>query len=253
MPQWTRAQVSEELEIALAYGVPRAEVVRDHILDLLALGDAACPGHEDQISNVEYGLEGCTADSGYTYRGLLVYEEEFEEDESAQFLLQKVSMADFEIIHPTGEIFYGGGSIDYERQQSMGAENHQESRSLIRGMWADPLHTESWLASGISAYLSMLMEEDDGEVMLQVEGSLGIAGHYLYFDALEFLSTDCGAQPRSGEIWIRQPDSSWFQLKFSGDCGCPQLMWNDQESFGELCVDTEVLYDDLLLSMGAAI
>ena len=252
-PQWTKEEVGEELEAALSYGLPRGEVFRDHILALLAQGDADCPGHEDQISSVEYGLEGCVADSGYTYRGILVYEEEFDEDESTQVLLQKVSMADFEIIHPSGEIFYGGGSMDYERLQPLDANGHRESRALIRGMWADPLHEESWFSTGVSTYLSMLMEEDNGETMLQLEGTLGIGGHHLYFNNIEFLSSDCDTQPRSGSIWIRQPDSSWFQLEFPADCGCPDLMWNDTEAFGTLCVDTSIIHASLLQSMGADI
>ena len=87
--------------------------------------------------------------------------------------------------------------------------------------------------------------------MLQLEGSLGISGHHLYFDGLEFLSDHCDDGPRSGAIWLRQPDSSWFQLSYDEDCGCPELTWNETESMGELCVDTGTIRADLLLSLGA--
>jgi hypothetical protein len=249
-PEWTPEEVAIELETALSYGMPRPEAVFDNILDLLAHGDSACPGHPTQISDLVWGLEGCTAESGYTYRGILVYEEKLDADESVELVSQLVSIADFEVIHPTGEIFLGGGTIDRLRQRSPGQESIQEGRSLIQGMWQDPLHEEAWLAEGISAYLSMLMEENDGTVV-QIEGSLGIGDHHLYFDRLEFLSDHCEDAPRSGAIWIRQPDSSWFQLSYDEDCGCPELTWNETESLGELCVDTSIIREDLLESLGA--
>ena len=251
-PTWTEEDVRTEVEAALEYGLPRPEVICENLLDLLAYGDGDCPGHDDQISNTVWGLEGCTADSGYTYKGLLVYEEFLDWDDPFEFLLQSITIGDFQIIHHTGEIVLGGGNVDYERQLEAGQSSNQQARSLIRGMWRDPLHTEPWLAAGISAYLSMLLEsEPDGGVMMQLEGSLGIDEYYLYFDQLEFLSSDCGGTPRSGGIWIRQPDSSWYQLTYDGSCGCPALTWNHTEVIGEACVDTSSLYDHLLLSLGA--
>ena len=148
------------------------------------------------------------------------------------------------------EIFLGGGTIDLFRQRPPGEESTQEGRSILQGMWKDPVHEEAWLAQGISAYLSMLMEENDG-TMVQLEGSLGIGDHHLYFDGLEFLSGECGDGPRSGAIWIRQPDSSWFQLNYDEDCGCPELTWNETDSLGELCVDVSPIRSDLLESLGA--
>jgi hypothetical protein len=252
-PEWSSEEVAEELDGALAFGLPRADVLSENILDLLARGDDACPGHSTQISHTIWGLEGCTAETGYSYRGILVYEEQLEESDGFQVLQQFTSTADFEIIYPTGETFLGGGSFQYERRLQDGHESIQQSRSSIQGMWEDPMHEESWLAEGISAYLSMEMDElkeGDGE-LLQIEGSLGIGGRHLYFDALEYSSDECDEGPRSGAIWIRQPDSSWFQLTYDSDCGCPELTWNGTEALGELCVDTSVIRENLLESLGA--
>jgi hypothetical protein len=250
-PDWTNEQVAEELDGILSLGLPRAEVICENILDLLARGDPTCPGHPMQISKPYVTLQGCTADSGYGYRGLLVFEEDLKLEDEAEVFTQFTSTADFEIIHPTGEIFLGGGGVEYKRRMSEGQELVVEARGGITGMWEDPLHEQGWLSEGISAYLSMSLVRNTIGEQLQITGALGIGKSHLYFDTLSYEPGECDDAPVSGGIWIRQPDSSWFQLNFDSDCGCPELSWNETESMGELCVDTSLIREDISRSLGA--
>lgn len=252
-PIWSADEVSQEVESALSYGLPRGEVLAGNILDLLSRGDDLCPGHPMMISMPYTTLKGCTAETEYSYRGILVYEDEVEEigQQEVERRRQFTSTADFEIIHPTGEIFYGGGNFDYKRDRSVESDVVMGGGSLITGMWGDPLHDVAWMRAGISAYMSVIYElrQDLAEHWIRIDGTLGVGGHHLYFNNLEFSSEVCGDSPMGGELWLRQPDTSWYQLRFDSSCTCPQLTWNQTDDLGEVCVDTSVLMADALVSL----
>jgi hypothetical protein len=252
-PIWSAEEVTDEISSALSYGLPRGEVLAGHILDLLSRGDELCPGHPMMISMPYTTLKGCTAQTEYSYRGILVYEDEVEEiaQQSVERRRQFTSTADFEIIHPTGEIFYGGGNFDYWRERSMESDIVIGGGALITGMWGDPLHEAEWMRSGISAYMTAIYElkQDGTEHWIRLDGTLGLGGHHLYFNDLQYSSEVCGDSPMGGELWIRQPDTSWYQLRFDSSCDCADLTWNQTDDLGEICVDTSVWMADVIRSL----
>ena len=52
-----------------------------------------------------------------------------------------------------------------------------------------------------------------------------------------------------GELWIRRPDTSWYQLRFDSSCDCADLTWNQTDDLGEICVDTSVWMADVIRSL----
>ena len=246
-PSWTPEEVAAEVEKAVAYGLPQAEVVADNILSLLSRGDGVCPGHPSMISQPYVALPGCVADTGYQYRGILVYEEEETEDETGTSSSIFTSTADFEIIYPTGEIFFGGGSIRSSFYQSSNPEIGDRVMDLVKGVWQDPNHEVAWLSEGVSTYLSVSVFDsmNSDRTTAKIQGAHGIADIHLYFDHVEVESVGCERQPTSGQIWLRQPDTSWYQLHFDESCACPVLIWNQTEELGEVCLDLSPLVSQL--------
>ena len=225
-PTWTAEEAEAELERLLAWPLPHSHRLRDLYLEAVRSGDALCPGEGDSLEDGSIPLEGCTASTGWTYRGL----SEYSESDDGERVEYELSIADFYITDSDGNTFSVGGRLEYTGDVADGSFEGES-----RGSFTWP-GREGWLDGGASLALTVsgaptvFPNELHGAV-----GSLSGEGD-LFFDHLGSEST---SPCTDGAVEIRDPSGIWLRLE--PDCdGCGQLSAGDLE-LGEVCVDLRVV------------
>jgi hypothetical protein len=231
---WTSEEVASAIDEGLVAGFPEVADLVDAYLELLAHGDEDCPGDPTQLTDAV--LYGCTTDEGYTYAGISTYDVQ-EAETSVEAL-----GADFRILTPTGERYEAGGYIalwtsEYGGTEYRGAE--------IEGSWiwegSDGAASEG-LSTVMYAFRTL---DEEGELRLIIDGSLGVWGSAMVFEGLEYIDNDCGGFP-TGVVRIREPSGVWVAWTAEDSCSeCGQVTVDD-EVLGEGCVDLRPAVEALL-------
>jgi len=226
-PLWTAEQAIAAVEHAMQQSPPDPWVLRSTYLDLLAQGDATCPGEGDDLQPPQVPLTGCTSSTGLTYAGVSVYEETEVNEDVADFAMIN---GDFTITDIDGNKFQNGGNwmVHAERDPSS-----QHMSLDLRGAFSYPA-AEGWLGGGGSA----LLHVSGSDSKLTLEGSLQSAGELLLMGAGtqsgQWLDlTECGL---TGTVQVR--NQRWY--RFEPECSCGPVFFDDEE-LGEGCVSTDWL------------
>ena len=114
---WSSAELEQAIADLTVDSVPHAQPIIEGYSEWLGRGDVLCPGWPDDLS--QDLTEGCTANTGYVYRGLsevFSIEEEFEESPQGldpTWLPEDglTLIVDCDFYAPTGERFQGGGHV----------------------------------------------------------------------------------------------------------------------------------------------
>jgi hypothetical protein len=226
-------------------GLPHARALRDTYQALMVNGDDDCPG---SLTEIVGDLEGCTADTGWYYSGLLTYVVEQSTEDGAVQSNFWTDTCDFQIVDPEGLALIGGGDI--EARYSVESGGFLVSSSVVKGSWTWPLSEHPWLAQGMSTDLAFRLESggESGD-SLNLWGTLGTEGFDIYMDNL-FFGQNCSGQVASGSAWIRQADGTWYELVWADDCsGCFSVRWDFREELGEACVDLSTLKSSVVAEL----
>ena len=231
---FTGEELAARLEATLAVlGDVAPHLVYADYVAIMAKGDELCPG--DPMSYMR-GLEGCTADTGYTYTGKSEYvDDDLPGPDGSWRHFQGFLLADFVYIEPDGTRFFGSGRA--ERSSSYTEDGEEQTPQLsINGSWRYPKSETLWLAQGLSSSLSATRELKNGA--LRLNGGLASGDAILFYDGLSFEDLACPEVPTRGSILLRQPDGSWNTLTFRGGCDpCFDAVWDGELSVGSGCVD----------------
>lgn len=232
-------------------GLPFSEDGLSEYFRWLELGDASCPGEGPSMT---IALSGCTAESGYTYTGIALYNESdlYVEERARREVYRGFALADFVFIDLDQQRFVGGGWCDvWWRGES--AEGEQYLKTRMTGSWAYPGAEVPWLRAGVSVNLEM---ESPSEPYgyLSLNGSLSNDEIALYFDFLALGTTgECLDRPVSGSLWVRQDDGSWYTLSFAEDCTEPATVtWNGDTPVGTAILDLSPMAREVRKRLGTA-
>lgn len=218
---WSPQDMADAVTAMTLAPVIGASAVRSTYLDLMAQGDAACPGSDTQLLGSD--LSGCTAASGTFYAGVSVWTEQDTAPESWRL------SGDFEIVDPDGHRFIGGGASGWQ----LGAD-HLATLELS-GTWSYPGATDGWLGTGVSAYWRQTTSLDGDHVAASLEGGLSYAGVSLWTDGWHYDSTGC-PQPL-GSLDVRDPSGLWFHLDYGDGCGTTAAVTLDGADAGPVELD----------------
>jgi uncharacterized protein YceK len=233
-PQWTAEEAVAELEGVFALGWPSPTAARAVFQELMAFGDAECPGNDLTFINT---LDGCFSESGYWYMGLgeFAWTSTERNTDGAAYLedaLRTIN-GDFEILTPDGREYTSGGLMEMVRSTY---SDHTAALTNVRGSWQWTGSDEGWFMAGTSSDLRTGAQTGGGSESLSFNGSYGVDHTYAYFDQLVMSST-CDWQTNGGVVTLRQDDASTTVLTFADDCsGCATVTW-DGEDLGVACAD----------------
>jgi len=239
-PQWTAQEVADIVSAVLTDSLPNTLVLAQTYLDIMGRGDDDCPGSANIILAE---LDGCTSESGVTYIGVGHLDRSLEDTEvmgvAGQNWFMRSQIADFQMLEPEGEAFYGGGSILYKL--STYEDGYQFGSMDVEGTWQYTNAEQAWLRDGISAYLTSSAVWERPEVnptpFFNLNGSLGLKDANLFFDFVTVQQGGCNTIS-DGTIYLRQDDGSWNALAFDDSCtGCASVTWDGTEELGEGCLD----------------
>jgi hypothetical protein len=238
-PSWGPDEVEAAIKDGLVDGFPDVWSQRDGYFDMLAHGDARCPGHEDYIDDT--WLYGCTADSGYWFEGISEY---FTMDQATDEAVYKawVIAGDFEFRDAHGRaLTVGGGTMAEEWHQLDTSES--EWLTEFQGTWIDQ-SGDGWLTEGVSGATQVHLTLSPEEAQIQISGAAGFSGIHLYAERLQLLrSCDWGM---SGDLSIRDPSGGWHKIDFGPSCAsCGELSF-EGKSNGEVCPDLSKLVETFL-------
>jgi hypothetical protein len=236
-PEWSGQEAAEALEEALELGFPEPRSLLVAYEDIMALGDASCPGDETQLMGNLVPWEGCTSDSGVFYSGVASYVRTEVIGSTGPSWSAHLG-AGFLLIDTQGDEFEGGGNIVYNLSHNLDGSEHQWT-GQVEGTWVHEGNS-GWLAQGVSASLSMGGGIWEGQEKYSVSGSLGISDSWLSLDDLIW-KPSCGEQPR-GTLGIRDPSGLWLWVELGDDCsGCGTGVWDVTGERAELCVDLSAI------------
>ncbi|MBM74893.1 MAG: hypothetical protein CMK59_05795 [Proteobacteria bacterium] len=240
-----KAQLLEFSQVPLPVGQP----IIEQYLALMQEGDGACPG--DPYELTPDLTNGCLANTGYFYHGIA----ECFSTEDFDFVLENLSaetiqtpdmsgwevlnshflVGDFEILRPEGVPFSAGGWV-------LNGLFQEDSKAFlfggITGSWKDPAGLTQWHQQGISSlffYQLEPMSSSEEELVLTLNGVLGVQGHYVRFD--EFKVFEGCAVGFQGVLEIRDFNGRWHRLVGVDECGCAQHTYLDEVSQEEICLD----------------
>jgi hypothetical protein len=246
-PSWGPDEVETAIKDGLVDGFPDVWSQRDGYFDMLAHGDARCPGHEDYIDDT--WLYGCTADSGYWFEGI-----------SEHFLIDPVDLpsrelrkydsvyqgwvitGDFEFRDVQGRALRVGGDIMAAKSLQL-TPGTSEWITGFRGTWIDE-SGDGWLTEGVSGAIQVDLSLSPEDAQIDISGAVGFSGIHLYSEQLQLLrSCDWGM---SGDLSIRDPSGGWHRIDFGPSCSpCGELSF-EGEPLGEVCPDLSKLVETFL-------
>lgn len=232
-------------------GLPFSEDTLREYFRWLDLGDTACPGDGPSMT---IALSGCTADSGYTYTGIVLYNEtdEYVEERGRREVYRGFALADFVFIDLNDERFVGGGWSDvWWRGESDSGEQYLKTR--MTGSWGYAGADVPWLRAGASVNLEMENPRENFGT-LYLSGSVSSGEYAVYFQSVEIGTTgECLDRLQSGSLWIRQGDGSWYRFDANEDCTQPSTVyWNGDTLVGEATLDASEMAKEIRMRMGTA-
>jgi hypothetical protein len=238
-PSWGPDEVEAAIKDGLVDGFPDVWSQRDGYFDMLAHGDARCPGHEDYIDDT--WLYGCTADSGYWFEGISEY---FTMDQTTDEAVYKswVIAGDFEFRDAHGRALTVGGGTMVEEWHQLD-NSRSEWLTEFQGTWIDQ-SGDGWLTEGVSGSTQVHLTLSPEDAQIQIIGAAGFSGIHLYAERLQLRrSCDWGM---SGDLSIRDPSGGWHKIDLGPSCTrCGELSF-EGESLGEVCPDLSKLVETFL-------
>ena len=212
-PEWDSAEVQRRLDLALPH-LPDALTAQKEFVAALQHGDPTCPTlYEGWSMFVVHS--GCTASTGWFYAGLGSW---FPLDGDGDTHLG----ADFLIMSPEGERFFGAGMARYYDRDP------QHWEQDLQGEWGWP-QAEDWLADQASLLVKI---QRDGNILRLTGGWSGPYGAF-YFRNFEVDVTRCSGP--TGTIEVRDDRGFWYALDWS-TAPCAQLSY-EGDPMGESCAD----------------
>ena len=147
---WSSAELEQAIADLTVDSVPHAQPIIEGYSEWLGRGDVLCPGWPDDLS--QDLTEGCTANTGYVYRGLsevFSIEEEFEESPQGldpTWLPEDglTLIVDCDFYAPTGERFQGGGHVTEFLIAFSDSTDNRLAFGEIQGSWRDELSPLAW-------------------------------------------------------------------------------------------------------------
>lgn len=237
-PQWTADEATEALTTSLAMGLPESATLRGWFLELITAEVVDTPGcfdidESDDGSSMSSVWSGtCTGASGYEFDGLWLYQETTSVANGSE-MLQSSLLASFSGVSAQGVKDLVGGTLTLQRSQP--SSGTMEFIQECGGLWSAPDEPD-WLGLGVGLGLSIQGSVTDGKITLSLEGGANYGDStYLYFQGITLDELSCGRAPM-GEVWIRDPSTSWIIFDFGEDCdGCADVSAAG-EDWGEQCV-----------------
>lgn len=241
-PALTADEVAERVALALADGLPLPQPVLADYRELLAHGDAACPG--DTFAEGFQVIGGCTTAEGYTYQGAagLQVDDRRTVAEDGSWTGEAsvlTAPADYVITRPDGTRLQAGGTLSIRVARDAGGDRWS---AAILGTWQDD-GLPGWLGDGYSGALTVEgSEPPGGEPTQKVDGALTVHGASLQLAGVLVAPETCADGAQAGAVRLRQDDGTWYTLTLDAGCGgCGTLTWDDTEALGEACVDLSAL------------
>lgn len=227
-PEWGAAEVGERLMTALPF-LPDALSAQKEFVEALQHGDPDCPTlYESWSMFVVHN--GCVASTGWFYAGLGSW---FPLDTDGDVHLG----ADFLIMSPEGERFFGAGMARYYDRQP------DEWEMDLQGEWGWP-QAEGWL----SDQASLLIKIRRAANSLSLAG--GWSGPYGAFYFRNF-QADLGSCARpTGTIEVRDERGFWYALDWKAS-DCAQLSY-EGEALGEACLNPGPAFCDYAAAVATA-
>ncbi|MDP2311325.1 MAG: hypothetical protein Q8P41_00355 [Pseudomonadota bacterium] len=228
-PSLTAAGVGDALAEALAWQIPTFPPLARSFAALMAQGDSRCTPDAEAFEILTPG--GCRAESGVVYSGAGGGVGRWEE---AVYSYQ--IRADLVIIDTGGNPFEVGG--DTQATVTVVDGGVTFSQELLGSFHYLPAGL--WLGEGTSgsAWIEATFG-DDGTILAELDGGYDLGGAAVYFDDLAVGGT-CGDSP-TGAIRLRDDAGYWYVLTFSSACDtCGEVVYADEVSLGEACVDPTV-------------
>lgn len=239
---WDAAGVADAFDAALADGLPLPQAALADYVELMGHTDPSCP--DAAFSEGFLELDGCTADSGYTYRGsagLVRADTRVIADDGSWTGGYELyfAPADYVILRPDGTGLVAGGNA----QVRISHANGQASWNLrLTGTFADA-GAGGWLAGGYSGELA-IRGDDAGGPHQTLDGALSVGGAAVTFASVGVAPQTCADGLTGGTIGVRQPDATWYSIALPEGCGsCGEAVWNGTEAIGAVCVDATALID----------
>lgn len=232
-PQWTAAQVGEQIESFTASATPNPGTIVNAYLGLMAQGDGTCPGDSPNGYEDPGGPLGCTATSGVHFQGVAWYD--VSEAANGVLPLDWMHGGDFIIVDASGAAMSGGGEVIYEADIG---ETTLEFSYELYGSWIYEAATD-WLAQGVSGVITASGSLAEGASTLTLNGGLAVGDLRLDFqDFTATETTDCPWEP-TGRLGVRDEGGYWYDWTFELDCDpCADVVFTSTgEIVGELCTD----------------
>ena len=239
-PEWSATEVGEILAATFSQGPPDPFLVGDTFLDLMAEGDATCPGDTAFLN--DDNLLGCTAESGHYYAGIAWHEELVNEDEGATFWTHG---GDYEILRPDGSGLRGGGAMHH--RVVVNGENPDKSAFELglQGSWHDDAAV-GWLGEGFSGVFLAEGKRNIEIRHLEIAGGIAVGERDLHLELAWDMTGVCGTTAM-GSIHLRDDRGYWYTWELGEDCDtCGQVTFHEIQELGELCLDFQDYTDAFL-------
>jgi len=199
---------------------PTPQVLQRYYLEAMNAGDEQCPGFDNQMEEGSIPLEGCTASTGWTYRGLSEYTERISDDK----IQSTLDLGDFYIATGTGDWFETGGTfqIIQERNDTTSWEGYSTGSFL---------HTADtgWLSDFTG--LAIWMEVHNG--IIQLDGGISrlTMGTSLFFSQVYLSHEYIDGQLSWNTEW------GWLDIHFSSSSNGCGVAFVEQQSIAEICLE----------------
>lgn len=224
-PEWTAEETAAALSDMMASPLPVPGDFLAAYADVRSHGDDACPGKEYSFQV----LEGCTAESGWWYIGMMSVEQSETTEGVEDFMY-----ADGQIVSPDGTRF-----------------------AIVGSVWAQLRLVEDLPVGGVGYFAALLEDETEGsgfeppvDALLSfsaerrnpyptatLDGPVEYAGGVADFQQLTFNSLECGQGP-TGSVLLRDDASRWYTFSFGDDCDeCGDVTGPDGTDLGSACAE----------------
>ena len=219
----TAEDVGVLLQAAIDVGLPAPQSIRDAYLAAMASGDDICPGDPGQLTEA-VPPEGCTADTGWYYRGISTYVV----DEGAWIL-----SGDFEIVSDDGRSFMAGGAVAVSGSAE---DDGWNATTNVGGTWSFDGEGDT-LGLGTSGFVDLVGVGVGQEWSVLTRGcvSTGEGRDLCLLDVQAATDDHCGGTAHGG-FEIRDELGRWYTLDLSDCTGCGRVFHGEAE-LGEVCVD----------------